>query len=445
MGGRKSKNGGIESTGEFPQSASSGLEPTRPATSGVSTPKAGVSRPKGSDRLTDRECNGASADDTPRKLADGKGLYLLVNPGADGSKLWRLKYRHGGKERVYSIGAYPETSLAGARDERDKARNWLRDGKDPVIERRLLKASEAAKQADTFELVAREFLEKQAGKWSADHAAAVKRRLEAELLPDLGRLPVSGISAPIALATLKKIEKRGALETASKSRVLGSQIARYAIVTGRMAVDPFAHLSEVMQTRRAVNRATIPLEEMPALFAALAKVPAEANTRSALYWLVLTVTRTIETRMAPWAEIDAKAKLWRIPAARMKMRDPHIVPLSTHALRVLELARPLRTSSDPGALIFPGFTRAGNLSENAILALLARAGFYGRQTGHGFRASFSTWANETHAADPDVIEACLAHKPAGVRHDYNHATYLAQRRKVLQAWADQCEAWGMRL
>jgi integrase len=140
-------------------------------------------------------------------------------------------------------------------------------------------------------------------------------------------LPVLGITAPIALAALKKIEKRGALETASKSRILGSQIARYAIVTGRMAVDPFSHLATVMQPRKTVNRATIPLEEMPTLFDALVKVPAEANTRLALYWLLLTVTRTMETRMAPWSEIDARARLWRIPAARMKMRDPHIVPL----------------------------------------------------------------------------------------------------------------------
>ncbi len=424
MGGTKSENRGIDAPG---------VEPA---------PKA---KRRGQNWLTDRECDAARTSDAPSKLSDGKGLYLLVNPGDYGSKLWRLKYRYGGKERVYSIGAYPDVTLEKAREKRDEAREWLREGKDPVIERRLAKAAAEAKQADTFELVAREFLALQAGKWSLDHAVAVARRLEAELLPDLGRLPVSGITAPIALATLRKIEKRGALETASKSRVLGSQIARYAIVTGRMAIDPFAHLSEVMQPRKTVNRATIPLDEMPALFAALAKVPAEANTRAALYWLVLTVTRTTETRMASWLEIDMKAKLWRIPAARMKMRDPHIVPLSTQALQVLELARPLRTSDDPGALIFPGFTKAGNLSENAILALLARAGFYGRQTGHGFRASFSTWANETHAADPDVIEACLAHKPGGVRHDYNHATYLAQRRKVLQAWADQCAAWGMTL
>jgi integrase len=247
------------------------------------------------------------------------------------------------------------------------------------------------------------------------------------------------------LATLKKTEARGALETASKSRVLASQVFRHAIVTGRLQIDPAAHLSGAMIARAPVNRATIPLTEMPALFAALAKVLAEANTRLALYWLVLTATRTSEMRFAAWAEIDAKAKLWRIPAARMKMREPHIVPLSKQSLRVLELAAPLRRSDEGDALIFPGFTRHGALSENALLALLARAGFYGRQTSHGFRAAFSTWAHETHEADPDVVEACLAHVKEGVRGIYNRASYLSRRLELLQAWADQCTAWGMSL
>jgi len=389
----------------------------------------------GSDRLTDRACK-AKPGTKPEKRSD-----LLVQPG--GAKLWRLKYRHGGTERTYSIGAYDEISLAEAREERDRARAWLRDGKDPVSERRVDRARAIARQAITFEAVAREFAALQ--QWSIEHRAAVNRRLEGELLPDLGKLPVDAIDAPMVLATLKKIEARGALETASKSRVLASQIFRHAIVTGRLQVDPAAHLSGAMKARNTVNRATIALDEMPSLFSALAKVPAEANTRLALYWLVLTATRTIEMRFAAWSEIDTKPKLWRIPAARMKMRDPHIIPLSKQALRVLELARPLRASKDATALIFPGFSRNGALSDNAVLSLLARAGFYGRQTGHGFRASFSTWAHETHEADPDIIEACLAHKQGGVRGDYNRSTYLSQRRALLQAWADQCEAWGMTL
>lgn len=397
----------------------------------------------GADRLTDRACKAARSDDKPYKLSDGKGMYLLVQPS--GAKLWRLKYRRDGAERTYAIGVYDETGLAQARAERDRARAWLREGKDPVLERRLARVGEAAKRENSFEALAREFIRAQTKDWSSSHRASVEHRLGTELLPDLGRLPIAAITPPIALATLKKIEARGALETASKSRILGSQICRHAIVTGRLQADPFAHLSGAMMTRAPVNRATVPLADMPALFEALAKVPAELNTKLAFYWLTLTATRTGETRFATWREIDGDGALWRVPAERMKMRDPHVVPLSTAAQRILELARPLRRGTDAAALLFPGFTRHGHLSENALLALLARAGFFGRQTAHGLRASFSTWAHEEAEADPDVVEACLAHVRGDVRAIYNRATYISRRRALLQKWADKCTSWGMQL
>lgn len=395
----------------------------------------------GSDRLTDRLCKTAKPRPSAFKLFDGKGLFLLVQ--RSGAKLWRMKYRHGGNERLYAIGAYPDVGLAAARAERDRARGWLREGRDPVQTRQLEKTVVRAKQANTFAAVADEFAQTQ--EWSPAHRAAVERRLKRELLPAFGALPIDAITAPLVLATLKKIEARDALETASKCRILASQIFRHAIITGRMTVDPAAHLSKVMTTRKPVNRATVALAEMPTLFGALAKVPAEPHTKLAFYWLLLTATRTAETRFAVWAEIDSGEKVWRVPPERMKMRNEHVVPLSTQALKILDRATELRTSDDDGGLIFPGFTRAGHLSENALLALLARAGFYGRQTAHGLRASFSTWAHERAEADPDVVEACLAHARGDVRAIYNRATYLSQRRRLLQQWADQCEAWGMRL
>ena len=183
---------------------------------------------------------------------------------------------------------------------------------------------------------------------------------------------------------------------------------------------------------------------MPALLKTIAAVPAELNTRLAFYWLLLTASRTGEMRFATWDEIE-DGKLWRVPAERMKMQRPHVVPLSRQAQAVLKRAQDIRTGPGGEALLFPGFTRHGALSENALLALLARAGYFGRQTGHGFRASFSTWAHEVHEADPDVIEACLAHVKEGVRGIYNRASYLSKRSVLLQAWADQCTAWGMRL
>jgi integrase len=412
--------------------------------------KAGVEPGKsrnrtGINRLTDAACRAFKPADKAYKKSDGKGLYLLVKP--NGAKLWQFAYDHQGKPNVYSIGAFDEVSLAEARIERDRARGWLKAGLDPNIEKKAERLRVAARQGDDFRKLAEDWLAKQSVNWSKDHADARRRLLDRDLYPPLGGVPLTDLedSPATALAALQRIESRGAHEIASKARIVGSMICRYGIVTGRMKHDPFAHLGDALARPPVEHRATIPLAEMPTLFDALGKVPAEANTKLALYWLILTCVRTSEMRFATWSEVDSKARLWRIPAARMKMRDPHVVSLSTQAQRVLDLAKPLRTSDDPGALIFPGFTRHGALSENALLALLARAGFFGRQTGHGFRASFSTWAHEVVEADPDVVEACLAHTRGDVRSIYNRATYLSKRRELLQAWADQCEAWGMKL
>lgn len=393
----------------------------------------------GTDRLTDAECRKARADATIRKLSDGAGMYLAVMP--NGSKLWRVKYRHGGRERVYSIGPYPEISLADARTARDKARATLRAGQDPTIARRVERANAAAVQGITFRVVAEEWLRKQS--YSRGHLEATRQRLDAELLPHLGALPIREITPAVALETLRRIERRGALETARKCRVLAGQVFRYAIQTARADVDPVAPLRDALKTPDRRNRATIPLSEMPAMLRAVAAVPAELNTRLAFYFLLLTCARTQEMRFATWGEL--RGAKWELSPERMKMRRGHVVPLSRQALRVIELAAPLRASDGPDALLFPGFTRHGALSENALLAFLARAGYFGRQTTHGFRASFSTWAHEEAEADPDIIEACLAHAVPGVRGDYNRASYLKQRAALLQSWADRLTAWGMAL
>ena len=394
----------------------------------------------GIDRLTDAQCRAAKPDEKAYKLSDGRGMYLLVQP--HGARLWRMKYRHDGHERAYAIGVYDEVGLAKARELRDEARAWLSEGKDPTIERRVVKAKAGAQQATTFGLIAEEWIRRQ--KYSPGSFKSQRARLDNDLLPHLGNLPIKDVTPIVALETLRRIERRGALETAAKCRRITSQIFRYAIQTARADSDPIISLKGALETPDTKHRATIAADEMPALFAAIAAVPAELNTKLALYWLMLTAARTGEMRFATWGEIES-GKLWRIPAERMKMRDGHTVPLSTQAQRVLKLAKPLRRSDDAGALLFPGFTRHGALSENALLALLARAGYFGRQTAHGFRASFSTWAHEVREADPDVIEACLAHRHGDVRARYNRSTYLSKRRELLQAWADQCEAWGMHL
>jgi integrase len=401
--------------------------------------KATQSAPRGENRLTHKDCENAKPREKPYKLSDGRGMYLLVQP--HGARLWRLKYRLGGREKAYALGVYPEVSLADARAELERARGLIRAGKDPVTERRVAKAQEGAQLDATFASISAEWLVRQ--KYSDDHRVAQRKRLDEELLPHIGKLPFAQVTPAIALETLRRIERRGALETAAKCRRMGSQIARYAIQTARAQSDPFQALRDAIKAPDVQHRATIGLDEMPALFEALAAVPAELVTRLAVYWLILTVARTSEMRFATWEEI-AGGKTWRVPAERMKMRAPHVVPLATQAQKILELAKPLRQPG-AGALLFPGFTRHGALSENAVLALLARGGFYGRQTGHGFRASFSTWAHEIVGANPDVIEACLAHRRGDVRATYNRALYVPQRTELLQAWADQCQAWGMKL
>lgn len=395
----------------------------------------------GTDRLTDAEVRRAKAAAAPYKLADGKGLYLLVQP--TGSKLWRVKYRHQGVERTYSIGAYPEITLAKAREERNRAREWLREGRDPTIERRNVKAFGAVQQASTFGAMAAEWFTVASAKWSEVHKVHQRRLLDRDILPSLGPLPLVEVKPATVLETLRKIEARGAFELASKCRVIVSQVYRYAAQTSRADSDPASLLGGALTKPPPVHRATIPAKEFPALFKALRAVPAEAVTKAALYWLMLTATRTSETRFATWGEIEG-GKLWRIPPERMKMTREHVVPLSRQAQAILETVKPLRTENSPEALLFPGFTRHGALSENAFLALLARAGFFGRQTAHGFRASFSTWAHEVAEADPDVVEACLAHVRGDVRAVYNRAQYLSKRAELLQRWADQLSAWGMK-
>lgn len=393
----------------------------------------------GINRLTDRACKAAGAGAGVRKLADGGGLFLVVRP--TGAKLWWLAYRYGGKPKTYSIGEYPDVGLAEARERAAEAREWLRRGLDPTTERRAERVRVRDASGATFAVVAREFLGTQRAKWSAEHYAARLRMFERDLEPALGALPIADLNAEAMLKALRRIEARGAHEVAHKARVLASQICRYAIQTSRLTHNPAANLSDALQRPPQKKRATVEQAQMPALLRALHRVPAEGVTKLAFYWQALTATRPGETRFATWGEIDGD--LWRIPAERMKMRDPHVVPLSREARRVLALAGPLRQSRDPGALIFPGFTRHGALSENAFTALLARAGFYGRQTAHGLRASFSTWAHEVAEADPDVVEACLAHRRGDVRAVYNRASYLSRRRELLQAWADQLVAWGL--
>jgi integrase len=396
----------------------------------------------GHDRLTDTRIRAAKATDRPYKLADGLGLYLLIQ--LKGPRLWRLKYRHAGVEKIYSIGAYDEVSLARARAERDRAREWLRQGLDPVIQRRVGRSVVASDQGASFSVIAEEWYAAQLKKWSATHAQAQRRLIDRFLLPTLGPLPIGDIEAAHVLEALRAIERKGAHELLAKSRAITAHVFRYAIATGRAKTDPTLALTNAFTRPPVINRATVGPDELPALFEALAAVPAELSTKLAFYFQIATCVRPGEVRFAPWAEIDDKTKVWRIPPERMKMRAAFVQPLSPFALEILKRADELRQTRKPDELIFPGFTRAGHLSENAFTALLARAGFYGRQTAHGMRSAFATWAHEQEF-DATAVELCLAHRPGGVAGVYNRGEYIPARRRILGAWAEHLTDCGLAL
>ena len=407
----------------------------------------GSTKPNGIHRLTDATIRDAEPRDKPYVLSDGASLYVEVKP--NGSKLWKWDFRLPGakNDQPYSIGPWPHVSIDTARLDADEARAWVRQGLNPTTQRKIKRTTNAATQALDFASVAAEW---EAGKkkvWSKRHANAQHRLLVRFLLPGLGALPIGDIQTPHVLATLQAIERRRAHELLSKSRVICSQIFRHAIATGRRASDPTLAPAGAFTRRPVVNRPTVSDAEFPALFKALAEVPAELTTKLALYFQIATWVRPGEVRFAEWGEIDRAKKLWRIAAARMKTRVPFVQPLSPLAMTILERAAELRQTHTPDELIFPGFTKSGHLSENAF-ALLTRAGHYGRQTAHGFRASFKTWAGEWEGEkefDAVASELCLAHRQGGVAGAYDRGEYIPARRRILGHWADQCTAWGMRL
>jgi integrase len=380
--------------------------------------------------LTDTAIRKARPREKPYKLADGGGLYLLVTPA--GGRLWRLKYRLAKREKVLAIGAYPAVSLRGARSARESAKERLADGIDPSA------AKQAAKlvQADSFEAVAREWLAKQAPGWAANHTSKIARRLEADVFPYIGRESVNTITPPALLAVLRRVEARGALETAHRIHQNCGQVFRYAVATGRAERDPSGDLRGALPPAKERHHASVtdPKEVRPLLLA-IDGYNGSHVTRCALRLAPLVFVRPGELRKAEWAEIDLDKAEWRIPAARMKARQPHVVPLSSQAVAILRELQPLTGS---GRLAFPGLrSRTRPMSENTINAALRRLGFAKDQmTGHGFRSMASTLLNEQ-GWNRDAIERQLAHAERNnVRAAYNFAEHLPERRRMMQAWAD---------
>lgn len=387
--------------------------------------------------LTDLDCkNATSGQASIRKLPDGGGLYLWVS--ADGRKYWRLRYWIAGKEKTLSLGVYPVVTLKEARGKRDSERRRLESGLDPSAERKASRHRQRVAAANSFEAVAREWYQKQLHTWVSSHADDVLRRLEINLFPDLGRRPIAEIEAPELLACIGKIEKRGAYDLAHRVLQVSGQIFRYGIASGFCKRDLSSDLRGALTPHKPKHQASVRPEELPALLRAIDAYEAigDRQTRLALQLLTLTFVRTGELIGAEWQEVDLDGGLWVIPAARMKMKTEHIVPLSSQAIAILN---ELKTLAGVSRFVFPGRNRDKPMSNNTMLFALYRLGYKGRMTGHGFRSVASTILNEQ-GYNRDVIERQLAHcERDEVRGAYNRAEYLPQRRIMIQEWADHLD------
>lgn len=374
----------------------------------------------------------------PGKLFDGGGLYLDVRK--NGSRYWRMKYRQAGRERLLSFGVYPEVSLSEARRRRDAARAEIRDGNDPAVLKRARKVAAKVSAANSFEAIAREWLTTQKKKLAASTFAKSEWMLIDNVVPWLGARPTAEIEAPELLAVLRRIEERGAYETAHRTKEKCGQVFRYAIATGRASRDPSADLRGALIPITRTSRAALTdPAKIGGLLRAIDGYTGQFATRCALRLAPLLFVRPGELRRAEWAEFDLDGALWRLPAGKMKMGEEHLVPLSRQAVAVL---RELESLTGRGRYLFPSLRSPNEpMSENTVNAALRRLGYdKDTMTGHGFRAMASTQLNEMGWA-PDVIERQLAHAERNkVRAAYNRAQYLAERRKMMQAWADYLDA-----
>jgi integrase len=370
----------------------------------------------------------------PGKHFDGAGLYLELTKA--GGKYWRLKYRHGGKEKKLSFGVYPETGLKAARDRASEARKTLKGGSDPGELRKAEKAKIVHETVNTLEAVSRDWLAHQAARWAPITLARIRASLEADVFPALGARPIASIKPGEIMAAVKKVEARGAADQADRVLKRVKAVYRWAVTHERIESNPMVDLvpGEIFKPRHVTHRAALADSDLPDFLAKLEAYQGDPHTRHALMLLILTATRPGETRGALWAEFDLDAALWIIPAERMKMRLEHRVPLSRQAVEVL---RTMHTLSGDRDLVFPSpFYPSKSLSENTFNSALARMGYKGTATAHGFRALFSTVANECNW-NPDAIERQLAHvERNGVRAAYHRSTYLEDRAKLMQWWAD---------
>jgi len=417
--------------------------------------------------LTDTRIRNAKATRKPYKLTDSAGLHVEVRPS--GAKLWRLRYRlpgikterskrageHGLIENVFALGEYVQApdgeskaeraqrirsgrlTLAEARTERDKARGMVKQGIHPAHNRQALRSANVADSANTFEAVAREWIEKNKARWTPYYLLQVERFLQADVYPYIGTLPIRSVTAARLLEIVRRIEKR-APTVALLVRQWCSAVFRYAVATLRADGDPTVALKGAITRPKVEHRKPLARTEIPDFLKALDKSGGYRTTVIAMRLLMLTFVRPVELRAAEWTEFDLDRREWRIPAARMKMRALHIVPLS---LQAVELLRELHKLTGGGRLLFPNHRRPKtHMTGTTLNRALERMGYNGKFSSHGFRATASTMLNEM-GYRPDVIERQLAHKERNaVRASYNQAQYLEDRKTMMQKWASYLDS-----
>ena len=383
--------------------------------------------------LTDTAIRNAKPGEKPAKIFDERGLFLLVTPA--GGKWWRLRYKFDGKEKLLSLGTYPDTSLKDARTRRDDARKLLADGVDPGENRKAVKAARQVRAANSFEVVAREWYAKQAPNWAEHHGDRIIRRFERDIFPWIGGRPIADVTAPELLAAVQRIENRGALETAHRALGNCGQVFRYAVATGRALRDPSGDLRGALPPVKGEHFAAVTEPKQAAeLLRTLDGYQGTLTVACALRLAPLVFVRPGELRAAEWADIDLDAAEWRYHVT--KTDSDHIVPLATQAVAIL---RELHALTGNGRFVFPGARSNGRpMSDNAILAAMRRMGIgKDEMSGHGFRAMARTILDEVMGFRPDFIEHQLAHAvkdPNG--RAYNRTAHLGERKKMMQAWAD---------
>ncbi|EIW9046547.1 tyrosine-type recombinase/integrase [Klebsiella pneumoniae] len=383
-------------------------------------------------KLNARQVDAAKPKEKAYKLADGAGLYLEVVPS--GSRYWRMKYRFNGKEKRMAFGVYPAVSLAQARALRDEAKKKLAEGIDPSFAKKEEKLVRDVRLHNTFQAVALEWHGTKVSRWSEGYASDIIEAFNKDIFPYIGQQPVNEIKPLVLLNVLRRMESRGATEKAKKVRQRCSEVFRYAIVTGRAEYNPAADLTSAMSGHESKHYPFLTVEELPDFFKALSGYTGSPLIVLAARLLILTGVRTGELRGAFWSEFDLEKAVWEIPAERMKMKRPHLVPLSTQAL---EIVQQLKVMSGQYPLVFLGRNDPRKtMSEASINQVFKRIGYTGKVTGHGFRHTMSTILHEE-GFNTAWIETQLAHLDKNaIRGTYNHAQYMEGRREMMQWYSD---------